>query len=110
MGNSGLDHEVRFDVPDDLLRRHDVLWQLDDGPAEPGEVIGVLKATAPLKPGTGQPRELRVLRHPFDHGRMFIIPGAAHRCRTPQSYGISFSNGSRRSDAAGSCGWVAQLA
>src|SRR5260370_38612284 len=110
MGDPSFDDQVRVDLPDDLLRRHDVLWQLDDGPAEPGEVIGVLKATAPLEPGARQPSELRILRHPLDHRGVFVVPGPAHSCLTSPSEGVSVSNGSSRPDPAGACGGRATLA
>jgi 8-oxo-dGTP pyrophosphatase MutT (NUDIX family) len=40
--DSGLDDEVRLHVPDQLLHQYNIARELDDGAAEPAEVVGVL--------------------------------------------------------------------
>ena len=42
MGDAGLDHQVRPDLPDQLLHRNHILWILDNGTAQRGEVVGIL--------------------------------------------------------------------
>ncbi|MNN82493.1 hypothetical protein D3C81_1994310 [compost metagenome] len=41
VSDAALDDQIRFDLPDDLLHRHHVLWQLDDRTAHPREVVAV---------------------------------------------------------------------
>ncbi|MNZ57715.1 hypothetical protein D3C78_757000 [compost metagenome] len=61
VGDAALDDQVRFDLPDDLLHRHHVLWQLDDRTAHPREVVAVLVPGRFVEEISGQASEFLVV-------------------------------------------------
>lgn len=54
MGDASLNDQIWLDLPDDFLHRDDVLRILDDGAAEPFEMVGVLEAICFFHPRDGQ--------------------------------------------------------
>jgi hypothetical protein len=51
VGDARLDDQLGLRGPDDLLHGHHVLGVLDDGPAQPFEVVGVLALVGLVHPG-----------------------------------------------------------
>src|SRR6267143_5948613 len=43
-GDTRLDNQIGLHTPDDFLHGDDILWELYDGPAQPGEVIRILES------------------------------------------------------------------
>ena len=71
-GDAGLDDEVGSYPPNDLLNGDDVLRELNDRQAEPGEVIGVLVLRGSIEPVSGDLPKVLV----SDHGlRELAVPG-----------------------------------
>src|SRR6476620_384440 len=57
VGDSRLDDDVRLDMKDELLQSNDVLGQLDDRAAEPGEAVDALRVPTDTYPRAGHELE-----------------------------------------------------
>jgi len=66
--DAGLDDEVGAHLPDELLNGEEVLRQLDDGPAEPAEVVRVAPARDLQEPGARQRLHVGIAQEAVDVG------------------------------------------
>ena len=73
MGNPGLDDEIGLDLPDQFLHGHNVLWELDDRPAHPGEMVGVLVRCRSADPIQAFPLEGFGGTHGLNVGSTFLL-------------------------------------
>ncbi|MNT62875.1 hypothetical protein D3C72_2006380 [compost metagenome] len=61
MGDAGFDDQIGTAGPDQFLDRIGILWDLDDRPAEPGEVLRITVADRFPHPDVRQADEIPVL-------------------------------------------------